>query len=450
MPETIEHHSYNLSDLMRICLQSGAWLTRWLRAIRREYLEGGLDLRAMSLVYTSLLSLAPLLAVGFSLLKAFGAHNQLEPFLLHVLQPLGDKAAEISSALIGFVDSISVTVLGVVGFAALFYTVIGLVEKIETTFNHIWRVAKHRSLARRLSDYLSVILVGPVLVFSVTGFFLSLENTALAQKLIAMQPFGLFYYLLSLALPYVLVIASFSLVYLFMPNTRVDRNAAVGGGLIAGLSWKLVGALFAAFVSGSASYSAIYSSFAAVILFMLWLYVNWLILLIGGVIAFHLQYPLYLNYASRQPSLSMACTEQLALSLMYLIGVRQYRGEPALSMHALADELGLPWEPVESLLAILAQRHLLSASVDGPYQLAHDTDGIFLKDVLAAVRTAGEVNRLAPLIQLDATASLQDILQALNQSYALALKEFTLRDLILERTDSEQAKVDLRLPDNTP
>jgi membrane protein len=119
----------------------------WLHALRREYDEGGLALHATSLVYTSLLSLAPLLAVSFSVLKSFGVHNQLEPFLLEVLAPLGDKSAEIVAAIIGFVESISVGVLGVIGFVALFYTVVSLLEKIEQTTSgacpsrEAWRAA---------------------------------------------------------------------------------------------------------------------------------------------------------------------------------------------------------------------------------------------------------------------------------------------------------------------
>jgi membrane protein len=373
------------------------WATRWTAALRREYDEGGLALRATSLVYTSLLSLAPLLAVSFSVLKAFGVHNQLEPLLLELLDPLGDKAREVTTTIIGFVESIGVGVLGVLGVATLFYTVISLLEKIESTFNHIWRVHTSRSFARRFSDYLSVILVGPVLVFSAIGLMASTAQHEWVKRILAIEPFGTLYYLLtSVMLPYIFITVAFTFVYVFIPNTRVNWKAAAGGGLVAGITWKLVGTLFASFVSNSASYSAIYSSFAAIILFMLWLYISWLILLLGGAIAFHVQYPRYLRYSSRHPRLSIRCVEQLGFELMYLIGLRHYRGDSALTLHELADMANLPWESVGEILSML-QRHQLLVVTDGEngtYQLARDTDAIKLSDILMAVRSAGDVDEL--------------------------------------------------------
>jgi len=413
---------------------------RWLAALRREYNEGGLDHRAMSLVYTSLLALAPLLAVSFSVLKSFGVHNQLEPFLLEFLAPLGDKAAEVTGTIIGFVESIGVGVLGVVGFATLFYTVVSLIGKIEDNFNHIWRVSKARSFARRFSDYLSVILLGPVLVFSAVGIMASMANADWVRRIIAIQPFGLLYYAVGVTLPYLFIIAAFTFVYLFIPNTRVRWSAALTGGAWAGLAWKLVGSLFASFVSDSASYSAIYSSFAAVILFMLWLYISWLILLLGGAIAFHVQYPRYLNYASRRPRLSVRCLEELGLGLMYLIGLRHYRGEASLTLHDLADAVNLPWESVADTLAVLENRRLLAVTNgnSGSYQLARDTDAIRLDEIVVAVRSAGDIDAL-PLTDLPRENRILMRLDGdLEKAAASALKDLTLRDLLLDHHSDER------------
>lgn len=369
---------------------------RWLAAVRREHSEGGLDQRAMSLVYTSLLALAPLLAVSFSVLKSFGVHNQLEPLLLEFLAPLGDKGREVAGTVIGFVESIGVGVLGMLGFAMLFYTVVSLIGKIEDNFNHIWRVTAARSLVRRFSDYLSVILVGPVLVFSALGLMASTASNAWVQRIVAIQPFGLFYYVLGLILPYLFIVATFTFVYLFIPNTRVQFRAALIAGLVAGLTWKVVGSLFASFVADSASYSAIYSGFAAVVLFMIWLYVSWLILLLGGVIAFHVQYPRYLGYTSRKPRLSARCIEELGVYLMMLIGKRQLGGELAPSLHQLADAVNLPWEPVAEVLQSLVDAQLIAVfeGHGGVYRLARDTDAITVSNILDAVRSAGDVTDL--------------------------------------------------------
>ena len=146
-----------------------AFLIKALRLLYvavREFSEGQLTLRAMGLVYTTLLSLVPLIAVSFSVLKAFGVHNQVEPFLYNFLSPLGSKGAEITRKIIGFVENIKVGVLGSIGLAMLIYTVISLIQKIEDAFNYIWKIKRPRSFARRFSDYMSVILIGPVLIFS--------------------------------------------------------------------------------------------------------------------------------------------------------------------------------------------------------------------------------------------------------------------------------------------
>jgi membrane protein len=146
-----------------------AWFLRTLRlllALVRDISEGELTLRAMSLVYTTLLSLVPLLAVSFSVLKAFGVHNQIEPMLMQFLAPFGPKGREIAFKIVEFVENMKVGILGAVGLALLLYTVVGLIQKIENAFNFTWHVKQSRSLPQRFSGYLSVIIIGPVLVFS--------------------------------------------------------------------------------------------------------------------------------------------------------------------------------------------------------------------------------------------------------------------------------------------
>ena len=110
-----------------------------------------LTLQAMSLVYTTLLSLVPLIAVSFSVLKGFGVHNQVEPMLSSVLAPLGDKGAEITSKIIEFVENTKAGVLGSLGLVLLFYTVVSLIQKIERSFNFTWRISKPRPFAQRFS-----------------------------------------------------------------------------------------------------------------------------------------------------------------------------------------------------------------------------------------------------------------------------------------------------------
>lgn len=369
-----------------------ARLLRWFYVLVREIAEAGLDYRAMGLVYTTLLSLAPLLAFVFSVLKAFGFHNQLEPLLLRLFEPLGDKSVELVANIIGFVGNIRVGVLGTVGLAVLLYSVIVLLEKTEDSFNQIWRTSESRSWIRRFSDYLSILLIGPLLVFFAFGVTASMTNSAVAQKLIAMEPFGTAYYLFGLVVPYLLIISAFTFVYAFMPNTQVKLTSALAGGTAAGLAWKFVGWAFGVFVSQSANYSAIYSGFAVVILFMIWLYLSWLILLLGGVISFYHQHPRYLHYKSRHPQLSPRQLQYLGFLLMSMIAKAHHQGRDPWTLAALTDAVAMPWEPVFRTLQRLQQAHLLVTLHTEPeaYLPARSLDTIPLQAIYDALWTSEE------------------------------------------------------------
>jgi len=399
-------------------------------ALRREYEEDGLNLRAMSLVYISLLSLAPLLAVSFSILKGFGVHNQVESLLLEFLAPLGDKAPELTANIILFVENIQVGVLGFVGFLMLFYTAVSLLAQIEDCFNHIWRVTKPRSLYRRFTDYLSLILIGPVLLFSALGIMASMGNSAFVQRLIMLEPFGTVYYVIGLILPYLLIIALFSFAYTFIPNAKVRLKPALIGGVCAGLVWKITGSLFAQFLANSAQYSAIYSGFAVILLSMIWFYISWLILLLGSVVSFHVQYPSYLHYAKRRPHLSSQCQEKLAIQLMALIAQQHIKGGAAWTLKALSDAANLPWEAISEILVRLKQSDLLlMLEDDAGYVLAHDTDKILLTDILQAIRSAGDQPDIS-VPQIADNSAVTGLLNQMQGHTAEFLLNRSLRDMV--------------------
>ena len=413
-------------------------LKKWFQVLVREFNEEGLKFRAMSLVYTTLLSLAPLLAVSFSILKGFGVHNQIQPFLLELLSPLGEKAQEIAKNLIFFVENLQVGVLGFVGFLMLFYTVISLVDQIESCFNYIWRITKPRSIYRRFSDYLSVILIGPVLLFSALGIAASMGSTDFVQKLISLEPLGTVYYLAGTMLPHVLTVLAFTFFYSFIPNTKVKLIPALLGGLLAGLAWRLTGYLFAVFMGNSAQYSAVYSGFAVILLSMIWLYISWLILLLGGVIAFHLQYPRYLNYKTRRPHLSQLSQEQLSLVLMFLISEHHVNSQRACTLQFLADKVDLPWEPVADLLDCLIKGGVL-VSMEGEektYLPARDTDAIRLKDIVHIVRNSGD--HLKVSLAHCTHERLNEYFSELEQKPACVFSDKTLRDVLSKETSCSE------------
>jgi len=397
-------------------------LAQFIYAIGRDIADGQLTLRAMGLVYTTLLSLVPLMAFSFSVLKGFGVHRQIEPLLYNFLEPLGEKGQEITRHIIGFVDNINGSVLGGVGLVVLLYTVISMVQKVEESFNYVWQVEKSRTIGRRFSDYLSVILIGPVLMVTAMGLTASISSYSLVQRVAAIEPFGTGLILAGKLTPYVLVVLVFTFVYAFVPNTKVRLRAALVGGLAAGVIWGATGQIFARFVVGSTRYAAIYSSFAIAILALIWLYANWLILLIGAQISYYVQYPRYLRTGHATVELGNTQRERLALEIMYLAG-QAHRSEAVLSAEDLLQHIGLPGRSIEPVAAALERAGLLVRTDEGHVMPGRDTDAIPLAEVLAAVRAPVREGLLRTDPPVDA------LLEEVGDTIVQRLEGRTVRDL---------------------
>ncbi|TSA10460.1 MAG: YihY/virulence factor BrkB family protein [Betaproteobacteria bacterium] len=404
---------------------------RMLLVLIRDLAYGQLTLRATGLVFTTLLSLVPLLALSFSVLKAFGVYNQIDPILLKFLAPLGEKSADVSKWLIKFIENLNVKVLGSIGLALLIYTVVSLMQKIEESVNFIWHVPQLRSFARRFSGYLSVLLIGPVLIFTIIGVTATIMTTSQAQLLLHTEPIGGVAYALGQTIPVFFVIAVFVFAYRFAPNTRVRMSAALTGGIVAGMLWQAASWAFAEFARSSTQYAAIYSSFAIFLLFLIWLYLNWLILLLGASIAFYTQNPEYLVLEQGEPRLSNRMRERVALLLMYLIGSTYRDGGAPWTFSRLTQRLGVPSYALQMVLAALEQGGLLLKTGDDPpaYLPSRDIGSIALKGILHVVRTAGEEHYLEP-DSLPAPAEIESILAKMDLALDEQVRELTLRDLL--------------------
>lgn len=352
-------------------------------AVGRDLFAGQLTLQAMSLVYTTLLSLVPMLAVSFSVLKAFGVHNEVKPLIYNFLVPLGEKGIEIGDRIIGFVENIQVGVLGSVGLVLLMYTVVSLLQKIERAFNFIWRIEQPRRLARRFSDYLSVILVGPVLVFTAVAITASLKAAVMAEAGdIQILSDGVEF--AGKLVPYLLIITAFTFVYIFMPNTRVRLMPAFIGALFSGFLWESLGWVFAAFVVSSTNYTAIYSGFAILILFMIWLYLGWVILLVGADISFYVQNPLQLTAPGSLVKLSRRDETRLVLTIMLYIGEAYHKGEAAPDIENLCQRTGVAPGIMHDILQYLIEANLLRETGGEQHGLvpARDMEQILLRNIL--------------------------------------------------------------------
>lgn len=399
--------------------------------IRDVFFDGQLTLRAMSLVYTTLLSLVPLLAVSVSVLKGFGAHNQLELALRNFLLPLGDRGAEITNTIVSFVESINSGLLGSVGMAMLLYTVISLMQKIEAAFNFAWHVTEDRTLARRFSDYLSVVLIGPVLVFSAMGLTATVMHSQIFLVLSSSPVIGFFITLLSHLVPYLLIILAFTLIYVYIPNTKVKFGAALVGATVAGVLWETVGWLFASFIS-SANYTAIYSAFATLFFFMIWLYISWTIMLTGASIAFYFQNPEYRARQRRHFNLSNRMKEKLALAIMARVATHFYHHKPPLSMQDLAHQLNVASDLLQTIVDNLINWQLLVRTDAEPAGLipAQAPDDMVVIDILRAVREADE-DEIMNARRITLSGDVDALFEKYQQSAVTAMDGKTLKDLVI-------------------
>ena len=424
----------------RLALQ----LLRLILAVAFEIRFRLLDARAAGLVYTTLLSLVPFLAVMFSVLKAFGAHQQLEPLLNQVLEPLGPKGAEVTGQIIGFVNNLKVGVLGAVGVAGLFYTTYSLIDKIEQALNAIWRVRQGRTWARKFTDYLSVVLVGPLLIFTAVGLLASVRSHALIDHVMELEPFGTMLVWTAELMPFVLLCGVFTFVYKFVPNTQVMVRSALIGGVTAALLWGLAGEAFAAFVAASGKYSAIYSGFAVLVLFLLWLYAGWMIILVGAQVSFFVQHPAAYRARLSWQQDTPAQRERLVLEILSTLGRRHLRGDGPLPLTDLATELGLPPPIVEEPITELVDHGLLArmAEPEG-VGLVKPPELIAVNEVLDLVHRG---TALTPRFFQKPGDPIDDLIRRRNIAAAQSLDGITLHSLIVaQEQKAAKPEIDVRV-----
>ena len=442
-----------LQDLERRQLWERDWRTApgWQRTligaarifvlVIRDIMSGELTLRAMSLVYTTLLSLVPLLALSFSILKGFGVQNQLDETLRTALAPLGDeKAVELTDNLITFVNNMNVGVLGAVGLVFLIYTVVSLMQKIEGAFNYAWRIRTPRTFGERFTTFLSAITVGPLLIFAALAATGSLMSTTIMGQLEAIPGVGSLIELVVRLLPFVLIIAAFTFLYAFIPNTRVRLPSALVGGIVAGLLWELLSFGFATYAAGTSNYQLIYATFATAIFFMIWLYLNWMILLIGASIGFYHQHPAIVASGFREAYFNPRQNLRYSLSVLARIGRRYYNTdseEEPYTLEELAESYHLPDHALERCLKRLVALKVLTET-DTPKKrfipaLPFDTTTI--AEVLHRLEAHQPDDTYAPPEVSE--AQIEAIEQATRTARDEALAGLTLKQLAINEVSAQ-------------
>jgi len=421
----IEHLIFDLPEAVGSrALRWAAAPLRYIYALLRDFIRGDLGLRAMSLVYSTLFAIVPVVAVSFSVLKAFGYHRQLEPVLFEFLRPLGQQGYQLTTKIMQFVENVQGTLLGTIGFVFLLYTVVSMIQKIEEALNFTWHVDRPRSLARRVSEYIVVMIVGPVIAVIAMALLASVEGSAVVARLSGLPPGGTGRGHFA---PYLLIIGLFWFLYTYMPNTRVRRGPAFVGALFGGALWAATGAVFARIVIYSAKTAAIYAGFAVVLLFLLWLYLSWLMVLLGAQLSFYMQHPEHLRTGHGEIPMTGALRERIAMSAMYLVGERFLDGGPRWGLSELADYLDVPATVLGEVISALEAHGLVLTTEDDTIAPARDLGAVTLAAILDAIRHEVPNPRRPQPRAVPAADAATELADAALRS---ASSSRTLRDLI--------------------
>jgi membrane protein len=402
-------------------------ILRYPYALIRDFIRGELNLRAMSLVYTSLLSIVPLLAFSFSIFKGLGVHRNLKPFIAEFFRPLGEGAQEMTERVIGFVENISSGVLGTLGLAFLLYTVISTIQKIEGSFNFVWRVERPRSFARRVSEYLSLMVVGPIIVVAALGLTASLADAELIERLTRFRIVDNALLTLGRVVPYVAVSLLFAFLYVFIPNTHVRIRPALAGGLLAGVLWVALGAIFTTAIGYATRLSLVYTSFFILITALVWIYIAWLILLLGAQLSYYVQHPECMRRGQHEPRLTASMAEQLALNTMYLIARSFKTGEPGWTLNHLAERLDVPGTLLGPVIRSLEGAGLLALTEKEVLLPGRDIAEIDLDRIVNAAR---RYHKDEPTAHVRGAPQAQKLAAEIDTALRERLQGRTLRGLV--------------------
>jgi membrane protein len=403
---------------------------RYAYAVLRDLSRGDINLRAMGLVYTTLLSLIPLLAFSFAIVKVFGGHRDFQPIVYEFFRPVGDAAAaELTSRVMQFAGHVSSGVVGSLGLALLAWTLIGTIKKVEDSFNFVWHVEQPRSFARRLAEYTTLLIAGPLLLVGFVGLTHAALSSAPVQEVVRLPLLQRLRGTGIALAPYAMVTAFFTALYMMVPNTRVHWRAALIGALVGGVVWAAIGKMFTAFVVYSTRLTIVYAGFAFMVAALLWTYFGWLILLAGAQLSFYVQNPAYLRLGLQPLRLSSVELEQLALKLMYFVARTHVAGGRRWSVNRLADELGLPGIAVAQMATALERAGLLIVTEEDELVPARDISGIGVNEILDIARNQRS-GHLAP--RSLPVPPVDRVLAGLEETRRSRFAGVTLRDLVDE------------------
>ena len=350
-----------------------AFSIKYLRIIllaSRGFIRDNCQKTASVLTYYSLLNLVPVVAVAFAMAKGFGLEKLIEKQILQMAEK-ANWQADITTQIISFshklLEQAKGGLIAGVGVVLLFWTVISILGKIEEALNEIWEVKKSRTLIRKFSDYITMMVLGPVLLIisSSATVLVASQVKVIVNKIALLGVFSKVIFLLLNLLPYVSIWVLLTMLYLIMPNTRIPLRSAILGGVAAGTIAQVVQWIYIKFQIGVASYGAIYGSFAALPLFLGMLQMSWMIVLFGAEIANANEHYETYGFHPDYSRMSVSSKKILMLRIFHLLTKKFSLGEKPLSAHQIAHALEIPARLVQQFLLELSDVGLVVETAKG-------------------------------------------------------------------------------------
>lgn len=326
-----------------------------------HFVNNNLSSYASALTYNTTLAVVPVLAIIFAIARGFGFDNLIEK---RIRVALDSFSPEVTETVLNFVDSyLQHTKSGVflgVGILLLFYTLVNLTMNIETAFNTVWQVTNTRNIYRRITDYISVFFLLPILMIITNG--LNVVLLMLESWLDVYFSMGRVFHIIVVMLPFFISSMVFVLLYKLMPNTHVRWSACIGPGIIAGLLFQGLEFFYIHYQIKLSSYNAIYGSFAAIPLLLIFLQFTWYVCLIGCQLSYANQMVQEYAFERSTQGMSRRFRDTLSLLLVCHIAKGFVSGERPLSQHALSHTTHLPETLVKVLLEELVSVGVLAVT----------------------------------------------------------------------------------------
>lgn len=394
------------------------WLIKVLRIgilSVRGFAKDGCFLRASALTFYSLLSLVPAAAMAFGVAKGFGFERLLERKLLQDFEAQREMVLKVIAFAQSFLENTQGGLIAGIGVVVLLWTVLKVLSNIEDAFNRIWKVDQNRTLIRKFSDYLSLLFIGPLLIImsSSVTVFITTQVTEIIHSISFLGHVSwLIFHALKL-IPYGIIWALFTFVYMVMPNTRVKFTSGLAAGIVAGTMYQLAQWFYIAFQVGTARYNAIYGSFAALPLFLVWLQISWFIVLFGAEISYACQHAADYEHEPDFSNISPHYSRVLTLLIAQRVVKNFAAGRAPLTALDLSHNENMPIRLVRSILDSLVDSQVFTrVPTDNPddfaYQPAADIGFFTLTYVVDALEKTG-VNTLP----IATTPELEAISQSL-------------------------------------